>query len=294
MTIGAFDGLHIGHRFLIAQLKERAQSYGAQSVLLTFKTHPQVFFNPEGDFKVLTTNEEKIEHLNMLGIDALVFMDFDHSIATLQYCDFVKQILVQKLNAKAIIMGYDHHFGKGGEGTYSLVKSCAQEVGVDVFQVAEHNLGEHLSSSQIRKALFAGDVERANRFLGYNYGFTAMVVKGRQIGRTLGFPTANFSLLQCRKLMPAIGVYVVRVYVDGTPHFGILNYGVKPTVDSVYVQSAEVFIFDFSADIYGKQLRVEFLAHIRNEQKFNSLDALRSQIMDDKKIAEDIIEQRKF
>ena len=258
----------------------------APSVLLTFKTHPKIFFNPSGDFKILSSNDEKIEQLKGLNLDALLFMDFDANIAKLHYCEFVKQILVQKLNSKAIVMGYDHHFGRAGAGTYPLVKECAEMINVDVFQVQEHNLGEHLSSSQIRKALCVGDIEQANQFLGYRYGFDAIVVKGKQIGRTIGFPTANLSLVNNKKLMPAMGVYVVQIIVGENRFFGVLNYGLKPTIDLSIDPIAEVFIFNFSQDLYGKKIRIEFLSRLRSELKFSSLAELKGQIERDKLQAE--------
>jgi riboflavin kinase/FMN adenylyltransferase len=289
ITIGAFDGVHEGHVSVIRHLQEAAGKKNIPSVILTFQNHPQFFFNPHSDFKLLTTIDEKTTLLNQTGIDALVFMPFDNSIASMPYCEFVKSVLHEKLRAKHIIMGYDHRFGKGGEGTFPLVKECAKDIEIDVEQASELNLGEHLSSSRIRKALAEGNVAHAAKLLGYYYGFDATVVHGRQLGRNIGFPTANLSPLSPDKLLPSLGVYVVKIYLENKVHVGMLNFGVKPTIDKGLLPTAEVHIFNFQDDIYGKNVRVEFLDRIRDEMKFSSLDELRTKISHDKEVAEKIL-----
>lgn len=287
VSVGAFDGVHIGHVSVLNYLSELARKSSLPSVVLTFKNHPQHFFKTHTDFKLLTTLDEKIELIKeMTNVDAIVQIPFDTDISTLKYNDFVDKILKTKLRAKKIVMGYDHRFGAGGEGTFEKVKAFAKKHSIGVYNAPELYPGEHLSSSRIRKLLFEGHVAHSATLLGYNYGFTATVIYGQQLGRKIGFPTVNLSPLSADKLLPLQGVYIVKVLIGSQAQYGILNYGVRPTVNNLSQPTVEVHIFDFSDVLYDKTIRVEFLERIRSEMKFNSIDELKSQIRKDKEKAE--------
>jgi len=290
VSVGAFDGVHIGHVSVLNLLSDLAQRSNLPSVVLTFKNHPQHFFKTQAGFKLLTTLDEKIELIKeMTNVDAIVQIPFDAYISTLVYNDFVEKILKIKLKAQKIVMGYDHRFGKGGEGTFEEVRACAAKLLIDVYNAPELYPGEHLSSSRIRKLLFEGNVVHSAKLLGYNYGFTATVIYGQQLGRKIGFPTVNLVPLSAEKLLPLQGVYIVKVLIDCQIKYGMLNYGVRPTIHNLSQPTLEVHIFDFSDVLYDKTIRVEFMERIRSEIKFNSIDELKSQIKKDKEKAENYL-----
>ncbi len=292
VTIGAFDGVHLGHISVIDFLHDISIKSFMPSVVLTFVNHPQHYFNKNADFKLLTTLEEKIKIIRGTGIDAVVLTTFDSNTALTNYSNFTQETLLGKLRAKKIVMGYDHHYGQKGEGTFELVNQYAKQLSVEVLRVPELYPGEHLSSSAIRKQLMEGNVSHSAKLLGYNYGLNATVVHGQQLGRKLGFPTANLLPVSPEKLIPAQGVYIVDVLFDKQAKHGILNYGIKPTIDSKLQATIEVHLIDFEGDLYNKTIRVEFLERIRSEMKFDSLGELKNQIEKDKMIAKLFFESR--
>jgi len=291
VTVGVFDGVHRGHLSVLESLKTIAKQKFLKSLLVTFSEHPKHLLQSNEDFKLLTTNEEKLNLIRKTGIDALVYIPFNRDISNLNYSDFIKNILIKKFKAKTVLMGYDNHFGKDGDGSFINVSVQSSDLGIEVIQLNELNSDNHISSSKIRKTLLKGDIKTATDLLGYNYGFDSIVVEGNKLGRKMGFPTANLLISCPQKIMPNFGVYAVKVFFDNQYYNGILNYGLKPTVNNDFTKQplAETHIFNFSNDLYGKLLRVEFVDKIRDEKKFTSIDELKSQIVIDIKEAEKIL-----
>ncbi|MHC5308563.1 bifunctional riboflavin kinase/FAD synthetase [Myroides sp. LJL116] len=281
-TLGTFDGLHLGHQKIIKDLVESAKQMQMESLLLTFFPHPRMVLKKEQDIRLLNTLEEKQQLLDNLGLDNLVVQKFDLEFSSLSAKEFVQQVLVEKFNIAKIIIGYDHRFGKGGTGDIQILKQYGQEFGFEVEEISAKELDSvSISSTKIRKALEQGDIKIANSYLGYNYFFEGTVVKGKQLGRTLGFPTANLVLKYDYKLVPKSGVYVVESVLDGRKVKGMMNVGFNPTFEN-HPYSIEVNYLDFNADLYGKEIQVSILARIRDEQKFASLDELVQQLNKDK------------
>lgn len=288
VSVGAFDGVHRGHVSVLQNLKKLASEKGLSSVAITFDEHPQFLYHPKGNFQILTSNNEKIELIKKIGIDALVFLKFDTHLSNMTYSDFIK-LVIEKLRAKAILMGYDNRLGKGGDGTFAVVYENRKLLDIDVFQANELDTKDHISSSAIRKSLAVGDIKLVSHLLGYHYSFDGLVVEGNKIGRTIGFPTANLSLLCNEKLMPNFGVYAVNVLFNKHIYRGMLNYGLKPTV-GIYAQPiAEVHILNFSGNLYGETIHVILIDKIRSEMKFDSIDTLKRQICEDRANTEKLI-----
>jgi riboflavin kinase / FMN adenylyltransferase len=283
VTIGSFDGVHKGHRAIILRTTEIAKEINGVSVVVTFFPHPQLVLHPnEKNLFILNTLEEKTVLLSSLGIDYLVVIPFTKEFANIPYNQFIKQFLAEKIHAKAMVIGYDHHFGNNREGSIKHLHQLAAEYLFDVIEVPAQNIQQvAVSSTKIRKALFAGDIRTANQYLGYSYLFTGTVVKGEGLGRKLGFPTANLEPEDKAKLIPGDGVYAVIVEIDGTNYSGMLNIGFRPTVGGKS-RVIEVNIFDFSSDIYNKKTKINFAAKLRNEIKFAETGELIKQLSDDK------------
>lgn len=277
ITMGAFDGVHAGHRKVLAQLKDIAKQNDSRSVVLTFVPHPRIYFNPNTDLRLLNTLDEKIALLKEQDIDYLILQPFDAEFAGKSPEIFINE-LVSETKMKHLLMGYDHSFGKNGAGNFDLVKKLSIKNDFEVHQIEElkNDVGK-ISSTAVRKALLAGKVEEANQILGYPYMLMGKVVKGNQLGRTIGFPTANIQVEDKYKLFPKKGVYVVSVQIDNATVFGMMNLGLRPTVDGKKMV-IEVYLFDFDQDIYGQSIRVSFLKRLRDEQKFSSVDALKKQL----------------
>jgi len=286
VTIGTFDGVHLGHRALLSELISEAQRYMGESVVVTFNPHPRLVINRENAAAVtyLSTFEEKRELLERSGIDHLIVVEFDDFIVNLKACDFIESVLVNKLGIRHLLIGYDHHFGRGREGNFDIIRDCASKFGFTVRQVPEVLYGsENISSSAIREALLEGRLDQANSFLGYSYSMLGKVVVGRRIGRALGYPTANIETIDRYKLIPANGVYAVEIEVDNVVKKGMLSVGTNPTVnEDPFIRSVEVHIFDFSTDLYGREIRVIFRYRLRNEKKFATLSQLTRQMTLDK------------
>lgn len=281
VTLGTFDGLHLGHQKIIHDLVKSAKDLQLESLVLTFFPHPRMVLKREQDIRLLNTLQEKKELLEKLGLDNLVVQEFNVNFSNLSARDFVKKVLVDKFNVAKIIIGYDHRFGKGGSGSIEDLKQLGVEFGFGVQEISAKEMDSvSISSTKIRRALENGQIQLANSYLGYNYFFNAKVVKGKQLGRTLGFPTANFSLSEQYKLIPKQGVYVVESIINGAKVMGMMNIGYNPTFDN-HPYSIEVNYLDFNQDLYGQSLCVTILCKIREEQKFANLEELKNQLIRD-------------
>lgn len=276
-----FDGVHFGHQKIISQLCEIAEQKNLESAILTFWPHPRTVFNPNDDLKLLNTIEEKTYFLEKHGIQNLFLQDFSEEFRNLTGEQFIRQILVEKLHVKYLIIGYDHTFGKDKSGDFSLLQKLAPELGYDVQQVEAIDYGDqHISSTQIRNALNAGNVKLANEMLGYNYSISGTVIHGKKIGRTIGYPTANISIDQL-KLLPKKGAYIVDVFLGERKLKGMLSIGTNPTVFGNSL-SVEVYILDFDEDIYGQEISVNFREFLHDEIKFETIEKLIEKLDEDK------------
>ena len=286
VTIGTFDGVHLGHQKILQTLKDEAESAQGESVLLTFYPHPRMVLFPESHgLKLLQTQAEKIEKLEKNGLQNLVVFPFSFEFSRLTALEFVRDILVNKLHVRKIVIGYDHQFGKNREGSIAYLKDIADTYEFEVIEIPAQDIDEvNVSSTKIREALLQGDVQRAKIFLGEPYQLSGTVIRGRALGRTIGFPTANIEVNTDIKLIPGIGVYAVEVLVDGQVYRGMLNIGLRPTVVSTDVVNLEVHILDFHQEIYDKKITVRFIDRVRDEQKFESVDALKEQLKNDEKV----------
>lgn len=288
VTIGSFDGVHLGHACVIQHLKEKAANVGGESVIISFEPHPrEVLYPMEKKPGILTTLDEKIAILERYGVDHLIILKFTVEFSQQPYTDFVRNVLVEKIKIKGLVVGYDHRFGKDRAGNYESLQELSQQYNFFLERevVFEEN-NVNVSSTKIRNALTIGNIDTVNRFLGYPYSITGKVVNGKRLGRKIGFPTANIEIADERKLLPALGVYAVEVWIDDEVYHGMLNIGIRPTVSKEGVISHEVHIFDFNRDIYGQVITVKFVARLRGERKFEDINELQAQLHKDK---EDII-----
>lgn len=286
VTIGTFDGVHRGHQKIIEQLKNQARQVDGETVIITFHPHPRrVVAREQAEIKLLNTLSEKEQLLQSLGIDHLVIVPFDESFANQHATDYIEQFLVARFHPATIIIGYDHRFGRNREGNYQLLEKYRDRYNYQLIEIPEAVIKDNtISSTRIRKALSHGEIAEANDLLGYHYFFEGVVIQGNKLGRTIGYPTANLLLSDVEKLVPGNGVYAVQVILPSLPQFGTLNgmmnIGVRPTVDGTK-RSIEVNIFDFNEDIYDKPMRVLVVEHLRGEQKFDGLEALKHQLAQD-------------
>lgn len=285
-TVGFFDGVHTGHRFLIAELKKESAKRGLKSMVITFKVHPRKVLHAAYLPQLLTTAEEKLEQLKSTGVDEVVELDFTTEMAQLTAAEFIKQILAEQLGVKLLLVGHDHRFGKNREEGFPEYVAYGKQNGMEVIQATRYSTEQfsHISSSEVRNALLNGEIERANTLLTYPYAFTGYVVSGFQVGKKIGFPTANLNPVEPDKLIPGIGVYAVLIDWKGNSYKGMMNIGRRPTLDNGDAVSLEVHIINFDADIYHQQLKVTFIRKIRDEKKFNSIDELIEQLKSDKKV----------
>ena len=282
ITIGTFDGLHKGHQYILKRLNEIAEKQAAESVLLTFFPHPRhVLFPEDQSLKLLNTIDEKIKELEKLGVQHFIIHEFTKEFSRLKSINFIRDTLVNKLNMKYMVVGYDHHFGRNREGSFDELNELSQLYYFELEEIpAQEAEDVTVSSTKIRNALLKGKVQKANALLGYNYILSGQVIHSKQLGRKIGFPTANIQIKNDRKLIPADGVYAVKVNVDNNKYYGMLNIGIKPTTENNNHQ-IEVHIFDFSEQIYGQEIYVELVKRIRDEKKFNDLNALQHQLKKD-------------
>ena len=283
LTIGTFDGVHIGHQKIIQQLKKEALQLGGESVLFTFYPHPRMVLFPDAHgLQLLTTQEEKLKFLEVCGIDNVIVQPFTFDFSRLTALEFVRDYLVNKLHVKKLIIGYDHQFGKNREGSIDFLRTLADVYEFEVIEIPAQDIDDvNVSSTKIRNALKSGDVDTACNYLGRPYSLTGKVVHGKELGRTIGFPTANIHVSDDTKLIPANGVYAVKVSVGTSSYHGMLNIGNRPTVNSTVDRSIEVHIFDFDSLIYDAKITIEFIRFIRQEKEFSSVEALRSQLQED-------------
>lgn len=283
VTIGTFDGVHLGHKVIINQLKKAAQELGGESVLLTFFPHPRmVVFPDDNELKLLNTIEERKELLEKAGIDHLIIHPFSKAFSRLTALEFVRDILVNRLNVKKVVIGYDHHFGRNREGSFEDLIEFGEVYGFSVEEIPAQDIQQiNVSSTKIRTSLLAGEIHAATQFLGYPYFINGTVVKGDKIGREIGFPTANIKPDETYKLIPKKGVYAVKVIVNKKEYEGMLNIGIRPTLKGIN-ETIEVNIFDFDEEIYGQKIRVKFYERIRDEQPFEDLNELKNQLNIDK------------
>ena len=287
VTTGTFDGVHLGHKTIIDKLISVAKQIDGESVLLTFYPHPRmVLFPDDHQIRLLNTQSEKEQLLESCGIDHLVVINFTKEFSRLSSLEFVRNILANKLKAKKLLIGYDHHFGRNREGSFAHLLEFGSLYGFEVEEIPAKDIDEvAVSSSKIRKAIEAGDIDTANKYLGYAYSFTGKVIKGKQLGRTIGYPTANIAITDPYKLIPAIGVYAVKVMFAKQTYEGMLSIGKNPTVSNQNILSIEVNIFEFNADIYNKEITVFIYKKLRDEEKYSSLDELKAQLAVDKQNA---------
>ena len=279
ITTGTFDGVHKGHKQVIKRLNDIAKKQGCESVLLTFYPHPRhVLYPDDQQLKLLNTIDEKTEELKKSGLQHFVVHEFTKEFSRTNSVNFIRDLLVNKLKMKHMVVGYNHHFGRNREGSYDDLKELAELYNFELERIPPQNEGDvTISSTKVRELLLAGDVEKAATYLGYSYPINGKVVKGNARGRTIGFPTANILVENKWKLIPADGVYAVKVKLDEKQFYGMLNIGERPTL-SDNEHRIEVHIFDFSGDIYGADIKVEFVKRIRDEKQFDNLELLKKQL----------------
>ena len=282
VTIGTFDGVHLGHKKILAQITKSAYDLNCESLVLTFFPHPRMVLQEDTEMKQLNTLNEKIEQLDNLGIDNLVVHPFDKEFSRLTAEEFVKEVLVDVFKIKKIIIGHDHRFGRNRTANIDDLISFGETYGFEVEQISAEEINEvSISSTKIRNALLEGNIELATTYLGYNYSLSGIISKGKQLGRTIGYPTANIKIEEEYKLIPLNGVYIAQSILNGKTVFGMMNIGTRPTVDGT-TQTVEINFFDFKQDLYVQKITVSLLHRMRTEQKFESLDALKSQLSRDK------------
>jgi riboflavin kinase / FMN adenylyltransferase len=283
-TVGFFDGVHLGHRYLISELLKIAQKKKLPAVIFTFAVHPRKVLHSEYQPQLLTTLSEKLKLLETSGIDACVVLDFTPEMSLLSAYDFLKKILKDKNSVQTLLVGHDHRFGHNRTDGFEQYKQYGDEFGLEVVQAKKYITSTHLhiSSSDIRNALLKGDITTANDILTYRYSFVGKVVKGFEVGRKIGFPTANLEPIDSEKLIPAVGVYAVEVIRDNTSLRGMMNIGFRPTLENGNQLSIEVHIFGFNENIYHELIEIRFLKKIRDERKFASIDELIEQLKMDR------------
>lgn len=286
VTSGTFDGVHIGHQKILKRISDLSKTINGKSVVITFWPHPRFVLRPyDNSLKLLSTFEEKAEVLEKSGIDILVKIPFTKEFSELTSQEFISSILIEKLKTNILVIGYDHRFGHNREGSFEYLKKNEALHGFKVEEIPKQELEDvAISSTKIRTALLGMDVKTANSYLGRPYSLTGNVIEGAKIGRTIGFPTANLQISESFKLVPSNGVYAIRTNVEGETRNGMLNIGIRPTVNGA-AKTIEAHIFDFSGNLYGKKLKVELISQIREERKFPNLEELSGQLNSDKETA---------
>ena len=284
VTSGTFDGVHFGHQKILLRLKEIAKNEKGQSVVITYWPHPRfVLFPEQDDMRLLSTLEEKIFLLKDFGIQHLLVVNFTKEFSQLSSLEFVQKILIEKVGIKRLVIGYDHRFGRNREGSFDYLKENAPNFGFTLEEIPKQELQEvAVSSTKIRQALSNHDIKTANKYLTRQYHISGKIVKGRKLGRNIGYPTANIAIEENYKLIPANGIYAVKVAHDGCTYSGMLNIGFRPTIKYLRIKTIEVHIFDFNKEIYAEIITIHFVKYLRSEQKFESLEALKMQLGKDK------------
>jgi riboflavin kinase / FMN adenylyltransferase len=282
-TLGTFDGVHLGHQKILKRLKELKEKTGLRTVVLTFEPHPRKLLFPEQkDLKLLSLTEEKLELLEKYGVDVTVVYPFTKAFSQMESKDYIGHMLVKQLNVKHLVIGYDHKFGKDRSGNIETLRQSAKKYEFSVEEISAEDIDNiAISSSKIRKALEEGKVEQATEYLGHRFFLNAHVVKGKQLGRTLGYPTANLKTDGDEKIIPGPGVYFVQVKTEQADKFGMMSIGTNPTIDDDKAIKLEVHIFNFTEDIYSKQIKVIFIQRLRDEKKFSDLTELKAALCSD-------------
>jgi len=283
VTIGTFDGVHIGHQKILKDLIATAQAENKKSVVLTFFPHPRMVLQKNVDIKLINTMEEKANLLEELGIDYLIIHPFDNDFSRLTALDFVRDVLVNQLNISKLVIGYDHHFGKNREGNIEQLTEYSHLYDFTVNEIPAQAIDQvSVSSTKVRNALKEGNLKTANNYLGYPFSLTGLVEKGKQIGSEIGFPTANIRVLESYKLIPKNGAYVVKTNIDNKTVFGMMNIGYRPTLKGEN-KTIEVHLFNFNENLYDTKLQISVLYFLREEQKFDSIEKLQNQLKTDQK-----------
>ena len=290
VTIGTFDGVHIGHQKIIEQLVNTAKKNNCNSVLLTFFPHPRMVLQKDNSIKLINTIDERIEILQKTGLDYLIIHPFDKEFSRLTAFDFVRDILVNHLHTSHLVVGYDHRFGRNREGDFEQLEEYGAMYDFDVHEIPAQDINAiSVSSTKVRKALSDGEMQKVKKYLGHYFSLSGIVVKGERLGNTIGYPTANLEIKESYKLVPKKGAYLVRSIIDNTEVYGMMNIGVRPTVHGAH-QTIETYFFNFQGDLYEKHLKIELLEFLREEQKFESVDALKKQLALDKKKSLELLE----
>lgn len=291
ITIGTFDGVHIGHQKILERLINDARDLSLKSMVLTFFPHPRMVLQKDSDIKLLNTIAERTKILKNLGLDYLIIHPFTQKFSRLSATEFVRDLLVNNLKTKKIIIGYDHRFGRNRTANINDLIAFGSTLDFEVSEISAQEIDDvSVSSTKIRKAISEGDIKTANSYLGYNYMLTGKVKKGKGIGRKLNYPTANIHIEESYKLIPKIGSYVVSSKINGTTVYGMMNIGYNPTVSGT-VKSIEIHFFDFNQDLYDIELQIDILDRLRDERKFESVDALKEQLSKDKTTSLSIIQR---
>ena len=279
-TIGIYDGVHLAHQQIIHHLNQAKKEFNSESLLVTLWPHPRYVLNKDADkLKLLSTLDEKLHRLEESGLDNVLLIPFSKEFAKTPFDKFISQILVEKLKVKHLVVGFNHHFGKNREGGFDNLKDFGDKGGFTTERLDKVFVnGEGVSSSKIREYVWQGDLEKVNNMLGYDFTVSGRVLHGKKLGRQLGFPTANIELPEIYKILPAQGVYAVEADINGNTYQGMLNIGIRPTVDKMGVKMIEANFFDFDGNLYDKHLTLRFLKRIREEKKFDTLEQLKDQI----------------
>lgn len=296
ITIGTFDGVHIGHRKILERLINNAKDLNLKSTVLTFFPHPRMVLQKDADIKLLNTIDERIQILEKLGLDYLIVHPFTVEFSRLSATEFVRDILVNDLKIKKIILGYDHRFGRNRNANINDLISFGNTLDFEVEEIPAQEINDvSVSSTKIRKALLGGNIKTANAYLGYNYMLTGIVQKGKGLGRKINFPTANLHIEETYKLIPKIGVYVVKSTLNNTTVYGMMNIGYNPTVAGTgnlpanRQENIEIHFFDFDQDLYGQKIQIDIIDRIRDEHKFDSVEKLQQQLKKDKETSLSIL-----
>lgn len=295
VTIGTFDGVHIGHKAILDRINSTAKSKGLESLVLTFFPHPRMVLQQDSDIKLLNSLEERKQLLEESGIDNLVVKEFTKEFSRSTALEYVRDLLVNKLRAKHVIIGYDHRFGRNRNANIKDLIEFGETYGFTVEEINPQDIDEVIvSSTKIRTALSEGDVNKANNYLGYYFMMNCKIVKGKGLGRQINFPTANLQLIDDYKLIPSNGVYVVRAKLNENWVYGMMNIGINPTVSDGNQRHMEVHLFDFNQDVYGELIKIEFLTKVRKEVKFDTIDLLKKQLTADQEWSQTYLKNEDF
>lgn len=284
VTIGTFDGVHLGHQAVFKQMVDKARQIGGETIVITFFPHPRIVISPNDNrLRLITSQEDKIEHLRRSNIDNLIIINFTKEFSHTSSEDFIKDYVVRYIQPAILVIGYDHHFGSNRSGDFDTLSKLGMEFHFAVEKINEQDIEDiTISSTKIRSALQQGDIKLANKLLGYSYSTSGIVTHGDSIGRTLGFPTANISIKPEYQLIEKTGVYATIAKVDGKDYPSMTYIGRRPTISNGLPTSTETYIMDFDGDLYGKEIRVTFVDRVRDEMTFDNLERLKSQIQEDK------------